>query len=184
MKQNKSTWVILGLLIIVGSVCRVAGFAPQIAMAVFGGVVLKDKRAAFLFPILSMLLSDAIYELLYLNGVFEYPGFYTGQISNYILIIALTFFGIWAKKRDWLGIATAVVAAPVTYFFLSNFLVWFGGGGYQRQKTFSGLLLCYQDGLPFLRSSLITTAIFSAILFGAYYLIQRFVLLPRQQQLS
>jgi hypothetical protein len=60
------------------------------------------------------------------------------------------------------------------YFLLSNFAVWLGGGGFQRPKTFSGLMLCYEDALPFLRSSMGYTVLFSALLFGSYFLIRRF----------
>ncbi|HVG42153.1 MAG TPA: DUF6580 family putative transport protein [Chitinophagaceae bacterium] len=171
----------LGLLIIVGSVFRVLGFAPQIAMAVFAGAVIKDKKLAFIFPLFSMLLSDVIYQVLYMNGLVEYTGFYSGQVTNYILIMGLTFFGMLIKKWNLLRISAAVIAAPVTYFLLSNFLVWAGGGGYQRPKTVEGLMLCYNDALPFFRSSLETTAVFSILLFGGYYLINRYVLHQKQQ---
>jgi hypothetical protein len=181
MKVNKSLFVALGLLLLVGSLFRVLGFAPQIAMAVFAGVVVKDKKLAFLFPLVSMLLSDALYQILYMNGLVEYAGFYTGQVTNYILIVGLTFFGILVKKVSLLRIAAAVVAAPTAYFLLSNFMVWAGGGGLQRPKTFDGLLLCYSDALPFYRSSLETTALFSLVLFGGYYLINKFVLQRKQQ---
>ncbi len=181
MKQNKSLFLALALLIIVGSAFRVMGFAPQIAMAVFAGAVVKDKKLAFLFPLISMLLSDVLFQVLYLNGIVEFAGFYKGQISNYILLISLTFFGIWIHQLKVGRIAAAAVAAPITYFLASNFMVWAGGGGYQRPFTFGGLLLCYNDALPFLRNSLITTALFSIILFGGYYLINRLVLHQKQE---
>jgi len=183
MKQNKSLFLALVLLIIVGSLFRVLGFAPQIAMAVFAGAVVKDKKLAFIFPLVSMLLSDALYQVLFLNGLVEYAGFYTGQVTNYILIISLTFFGMAIKKLNVMRIAAAVIAAPTAYFLISNFMVWAGGGGYSRPLTFNGLLLCYNDALPFWRSSLETTAVFSLILFGGYYLINHFVL-QRKQQLA
>lgn len=186
MKQNKSAWLAFGLLIIIGSVFRAAGFAPQIAMAIFGAAVIKDKKLAFILPLLSMLLSDVFIEILYRNGLMNYGGFwsgqtfYDGQVLNYILLAGLTLVGFWARNLNWARIAVATITAPVIFFLLSNLFVWIGGAGYSRPHTFSGLILCYEDGLPFLRTSIMYTAMFSAILFGGYFLVQRFVL-PRKQ---
>jgi hypothetical protein len=180
MKENKSLFLALGLLVVVGSVFRVAGFAPQIAMAVFGAAVIKDKRLAFLLPLVSMFLSDVLYEVLFRYGYAPYGGFYQGQITNYILLAGITLVGFWARNLNWSRIAAATVAAPTIYFLASNFVVWLGGGGLQRPKTFDGLLMCYNDAVPFFRSSLIYTAMFSAILFGGYFLVQRFVLHRKQ----
>ncbi|ANE52915.1 DUF6580 family putative transport protein [Flavisolibacter tropicus] len=176
MKFNKSLWVAIGLLIIVGSVSRLFGFAPQIAMAIFGGAMIKDKKLAFVVPMISMLLSDVLMEVLFVNGYFPYSGFYSGQVTNYVLLASLTLFGFMVKSWNVARIATAAVAAPTTYFLISNFIVWANGGGYSRPKNFGGLMMCYTDALPFYRSYLISTLVFSVIFFGGYYLVQRFVL--------
>ena len=166
----------MALLIITGSVFRVAGFAPQIAMAVFGGAVIKDKRLAFLLPLVSMFLSDVLYQVLFNYGYVPYGGFYEGQIVNYILLAGITLIGLWARNLNWTRVVAATLAAPTVYFLASNFLVWFGGGGSQRPKTFGGLMMCYNDAVPFFRSGLASTILFSTILFGGYFLIQRFIL--------
>jgi len=186
MKQNRSALVAFALLIIIGSIFRAAGFAPQIAMAIFGAAVIRDKKLALILPLLSMLISDVFIEILYRNGYMNYGGFYSGetffdgQILNYVLLAGLTLIGFWARNLNWARIAIATVAAPITYFLVSNLLVWMGGAGYSRPHTFAGLMACYEDGLPFLRTSLLYTALFSTILFGGYFLLQRFVL-PRKQ---
>ena len=175
MKWNKQIVIAFLLLIIVGSICRVAGFAPQIAMVVFGAAVIKDKRFAILLPLVSMFLSDLLYQGLFYFGLTEYGGFYAGQLENYLLIVALSIFGFWARNLQPAKIIVATLAAPSVFFLVSNFMVWMGGGGLLRPKTFDGLLLCYNDALPFFRSSLITTVAASAILFGSYFLAQHFV---------
>src|SRR5215207_6484158 len=115
MKLNKSLFPPLLMLILIGSLCRVAGFAPQIAMAVFGAAVIKDKRLAFILPLLSMLLSDVVYQVLYQYGYMDYPGFYSGQSFfdsqwlNYILLAALTLFGFWARTLSLGRIVAATV---------------------------------------------------------------------------
>lgn len=186
MKQNRSALLAFGLLIIVGSAFRAAGLAPQIAMAVFGAAVIRDKRLAFVLPLLSMLISDVFIEVLYRSGYMSYGGFYAGQtffdgqILNYILLAGLTLVGFWARNLNWTRIAAASITAPVIYFLLSNFFVWVGSAGYSRPHTFSGLMLCYEDALPFFRTSLMYTVLFSAVLFGGYFLVQRLVLHRKQ----
>ena len=181
MKITKQIATGFILLIVIASLYRIMpgrpyGFAPQIAMAIFGGAIIKDKKFAFLLPLLSMFISDAMFEILYRNGVGNMPGFYEGQIINYILFTSLTIFGFFIKNFNIGRIAIASLAAPTTYFLLSNFMVWLSSSPYaglQRPKTFNGLLLCLGDGLPFYAWSIAATLIFSAILFGSYYLITR-----------
>ena len=181
MKLNKSIIIAFLLLIVISSLYRVWenrpwGFAPQIAMALFGGAVIKDKKWAFILPLLSMFLSDVLYEILYVNGLTELRGFYKGQITNYILFAGLTFFGFLIKKINWVNVLAASLIAPTLYFIASNFFVWLSAtGGLQRPKTFNGLLMCYNDGLPFYKGYILGTLFFSTILFGGYYLITRYV---------
>ncbi len=155
---------------------RPYGFAPQIAMAIFGGAIIKDKKFAFLLPLLAMFVSDALYQLLYINGVGIIPGFYEGQLVNYLLFAGLTVFGLFIKNFNVKNIALASLSAPTAYFLISNFLVWVSSSplsGLNRPKTFSGLMMCYVDGLPFYPWSLAATFIFSTILFGSYYFMSK-----------
>jgi hypothetical protein len=182
MKQNRSLLLAFILLVLAASLYRVwpdrpFGFAPQWAMAVFGGAVIKDKRLAFLFPLLSIFISDTIYQLMFQNGTSQIWGFYEGQWSNYILFASLTVFGLMIRKINWIKIVAASLAAPSAYFLISNFLVWAAGAGYQRAT----LMEAYADGIPFYQMSLISTLVFSGALFGSYFLIRNQSLQPKQQ---
>jgi hypothetical protein len=146
-------------------------------MAIFGGAVIKDKRLAFLFPLLSIFISDTIYQLMFQNGATQIWGFYEGQWSNYVLFGLLTVFGLMIRKISWIKIIAASLAAPSVYFLISNFLVWIGGGGYHRPT----LMGAYIDGIPFYQMSLMATLIFSGVLFGTYFLIRDQSLQPKQQ---
>jgi hypothetical protein len=185
MKNKKTIIVSLILLIVVSAVYRVLprptglyGFAPQIAMAIFGGAIFRnDKKWAFALPIISMFVGDLLFQILYNNGLTQLYGFYPGQLQNYILFAALTMIGFLIKKINVLNVLIAAIASPTIYFLISNFLVWAGNNqatrGLDRPRTFNGLMLCYNDGLPFYPGSLIGTVFFSTILFGGYYLIKR-----------
>lgn len=175
MKLNRQLIINFILLIVVASIYRVLprpfGFAPQIAMALFAGVVVKDKRWAFAFPLLSMFLSDLFYQVLYINGLTSIEGFYGGQVENYLMITALTAIGFLINTNKIPSYVAGFFAAPTAYFLISNFAVWIGGGGYQRPKTLEGLMMCYADGIPFYQMSILSTFVFGAILFGAHKLI-------------
>ncbi|MGH2565659.1 MAG: DUF6580 family putative transport protein [Ginsengibacter sp.] len=181
MKLNRQIIIGFILLIVIASLYRIMpgrpfGFAPQWAMAIFAGAIIKNKKFAFLLPLLSMFISDALYEVLYRNGVGNINGFYEGQITNYILFALMTCFGFFIKNFNISKIALASIAAPTAFFFLSNFMVWASNSplaGLNRPKTFNGLLLTLNDGVPFYAWSIAATLIFSAILFGSYYLITK-----------
>ena len=80
MKLSRYTLISFLLLIVIAAIYRAIpgrpwGFAPQFAMAIFGGSVLKDKKMSFLLPILSLLISDFLYEILFINGLTDIQGF-------------------------------------------------------------------------------------------------------------
>ncbi len=190
MKISRSVILAFGFLILAASLYRVwdgrpYGFAPQIAMAIFGGAIIKNKKLAFILPLLSMFISDAIYQVLYLNGYTTIQGFYEGQWQNYLLFGLLTTIGFLIKKVNVLNVLVASVAAPTVYFILSNFIVWAGWQGTRglgRPKTWEGLMMSYTDALPFYPNSIYSTLIFSAIFFGGYYLVNKYFL-RREHQL-
>lgn len=177
MKLNKSTLWALGAMIVVAAVYRSIpgrpwGFTPQIAMGIFGGAVIKDKKWAFALPIFSMFLSDLLYQLLYKAGVTSIYGFYSGQWVNYVLVALMVFIGMMITRITVLSVAAASVIAPLVFFLISNFTTWSGLAGLRglnRPFTFNGLMLAYQDGLPFLPGSILGTVFFCAVLFGGYY---------------
>ncbi len=179
MKLNKNIILALVLLIVIAAIYRIIpnrplGFAPQIAMALFGGALFtKNKKWAFLLPIVSMFISDALYQLLYINELSQTKGFYSGQITNYLLFAGLTVIGFGIKTTKVPSIIMGIIVAPTVYFLVSNGLVWANGGGYHHPKTLSGMLACLADGIPFYQGSLIGTTVFATLLFGGYYIINQ-----------
>jgi hypothetical protein len=179
MKRDNQVITVFALLIVISAVYRVIPFenrpiwlgGPQLAIALFAGSIIKDRKWAFAIPIFSMLIGDLLMEGLFAIGATSYKGFYNGQLLNYALIAMLTVVGFFINHRKVSSIVGGMVAAPTLYFILSNFAVWVSGGGLQRPKTPAGLAMCYADALPFYGSSLLTMAIFGTVLFGGYSLL-------------
>lgn len=177
MKSKKHLVFTLIAFILLAALYRVLpyrepGFVPHLAMALFAGAMIRNKVWAFAFPLLSMLISDTIYHFLYINGMTPIQGFYPGQLVNYLLFAGMTAVGFLIRKVNVATVALHSVTITVAYFLISNFLVWSGGGGYARPRTFSGLMMCYVDALPFLQWNLISTLLFSAVLFGGWKLFE------------
>lgn len=148
--------------------------APQLALALFAGSVIKNRKWSFAVPIISLFLSDLLIQLFYITGLStDIPGFYSGQLVNYGFIALLTVVGFFVNSQKAESVLGGILTVPTLYFILSNFAVWVGGGGFNRAKTFSGMLQCYVDGLPFYGYSLLSTAIYGVALFGGYALFKR-----------
>ncbi len=188
MKLNKTLlWTFIAM-VLVAAVYRAIpgrpfGFAPQMALALFGGAMIRDKKWAFALPLFSLFISDLIYHLLFITGVTDIQGLYAYQIPMYLCYIAITLFGFLMKRVNFLNVAFFGTAGSVIFFLLSNLLVLIGGFGFARPKTFEGLMLCYQDALVFYRdygvingfygNVLIGDLFFTALIFGGYYLVQK-----------
>jgi hypothetical protein len=191
MRNKHTTILVFVLLIVAAALYRVWdsrpwGFAPQIAMALFAGSVIKDKRFSFLLPLFSMLISDVLYQILYMQGLTEIRGFYGGpQWINYILFTLITVIGFFIKKYKVGSIIVGSLIGAVFFFIMSNFLMWLGGGldinNQPYPKTFEGLMDCLAAGLPFFRGSVWATLLFNGIFFGCYYLYNRYILKVQPQ---
>ena len=168
--MKKNTFIVVVILIVATAIFSVVlGFSPHIAVAVFSGALFaSNKKLAFMLPILTMLLSDVVFQVLYLTGKNTYPGFYgIDQLINYLMIAGLAFIGLYARGFKLTNILAANVAAPVVFFLVSNFFVWATFGGWHHPLTFSGLMACYVDGIPFFWKYLGSTLVFGTIFFGA-----------------
>ena len=179
MKKKYVPLLMLLFIVFISSIYRIIpgrpyGFDLQIALSIFAGsLFINNKKNAFLIPILGLFISDLMYYILFKNGFTKMNGFYEGQWINYVLMGLIPIFGFYINHKKITNFIIIILSAPTFYFLFSNFFVWIGGGGYQRPKTFYGLIQCLQDGIPFYKNSLIGTCIFSIILFGIYHFIKK-----------
>lgn len=143
-------------------------------MAIFAGAVIKDRRLAFALPVLAMFLSDVIFEL---SGIA--PGFWGwGQLVGYGILAVITFIAFSMKKISVFSVAGYSIGSSLLFFFLSNsaFFVFDNPIYNLYPQNFSGYVATLAGGLPFLRTGIVTDLVFSTILFGSYFLVQRYAL--------
>jgi hypothetical protein len=172
MINYKSNIFIGAALIIFAAVLKAvtfpASFNPIIAISLFSGVVISDKKLAFLMPLLAMFVSDIILEVFNIA-----PGFYgMGQIGNYISLMLVTVLGFGIKKVNAVNVVGFSLASSLLFFLLSNTNVFFFDT-IAYEKSISGYMTCLAAGIPFIKNGLITDLFFSAVLFGSYQLLYK-----------
>jgi hypothetical protein len=146
-------------------------FAPVGAMALFSGAMLKDRRWAFLFPLLALFAGDI------------FVGFHKLMPVVYASYLVNVAIGMWLRdRRTTPRIAAATLAVAVQFFLVTNFGVWAFLNSFPH--TVAGLTACYLSGLPFFWNTLAGDALYAALLFGSFALAERFFPVLREPLLS
>lgn len=175
MKQNKQLVLLAVVMVIVAALSRIAfyplNYSPVIAMALFGGSVIRDKKLAFALPLFAMLLSDVLFEITNIA-----PGFWGwGQVIGYGIFALITVLGFALKKISILNVAGFSVASSLIFFFLSNSSVWlFASSAYAR--SVDGWMSCLAAGIPFLQNGILTDLVYSGVFFGGFLLAKNYTL--------
>lgn len=160
MREKYYPTVIALCLIAIGITMRLlphpANFAPVAAISIFGGAVLPRKLAIWV-PLAAMMVSDAVI------------GFYSLMplIWGCYLLIALASSYL-LRPASLLKGALLTVSSSVFFFVVTNFGVWGTSGMYAH--TWSGIISCYTLALPFFRNTALSDAVYTATLFGVYFL--------------
>jgi len=139
-------------------------FTPVISTALFAGAYL-GKRLAFLVPVAAMLLSDVLI------------GFYGFASMAFIYgsLLMIVILGTAMKGRTSpLRIGALSLAGAVLFFVVTNFGVWVIPNSFYP-KTLSGLFECFVMAIPFFGNTVLSALIYSAVIFGAYELAEKYV---------
>jgi hypothetical protein len=175
-KQSTSTLIIAVLLIVLAALSRVImypyNYSSILAMAIFSGAVIKDKRLAFAMPLIAMVLADVLFEFFTTA-----PGFWGwGQLVGYCILALITFIAFSMKKINVLTVAGYSIGSSLLFFFLSNsaFFVFDNPIYHLYPQNFDGYTQSLAAGIPFLKKGLIVDLIYSGVLFGTYYLVKHY----------
>jgi hypothetical protein len=167
------------LYVLAGSPVNWANFSPVAAIFLCSGAFLY-RRAAYLWPLIALLVSDVI-----INAHYHVPLLDTRMISGYFCFALFLLLGRWlGQKRQakafWM--LGGAVAASLLFYVVTNTVDWFFDSSVPfpvelYAKTFSGWLQALTIGHPnfpptylFLRNTLV-----SDLLFTAAFLLTQFV---------
>jgi hypothetical protein len=96
------------------------------------------------------------------------------QLLGWAAFAVVALIGRWLRNRVSVRtVMAASFAGPTAFFLISNLAVWLGGHGQMYPPTWNGLAACYVAALPFFRNSLVSSLLFSGLLFGSYELYRR-----------
>lgn len=133
-------------------------FTPVLSIALFAGALFQSKWKAFAIPIIGLILSNFLL------------GFYAITWVVVVIMAGITALGFGLKvKRSaprWISFS---IASSLVFFIVSNFFVWVLADLYP--PTPEGLWTSYVMAIPFYKNLLLSTLIYSLVLFEG----QRFI---------
>ena len=122
----------------------------------------KDARKAapgVLVTLLALALSDAVMGF--------YHGFWYVYAAALVPVVLGRLIGDRAGAKS---IALAALASSLSFFLITNFMVWAGGRMYPH--TPAGLTACFVAAIPFYQNQLLGDAFYTVALFGGYALLR------------
>ncbi len=168
MTQNKTNILIATILVAFAAIMKVVTFPhsinPIIAISLFSGVIIKDKKISFAMPLIAMFTSDLMLEVFNIA-----PGFYgMGQVGNYLSLLLVTVLGFSMKKINPINVIGYSVGSSLLFFLLSNTNCYLFDNFNTYGTGIIGWANCLTAGIPFMKNGIAIDLCFSTLLFGSY----------------
>ena len=181
----KNNWLWVVLLTVGAMLTRILPHPPNVtpmtAICLFSGMALGFRLLTFVLPFVVLYASDFLINntigrafITDTSEVIWWTDFMNWTYGSYFLIILISAFVL--KRAKTQSVVLTALGSGILFFLLTNFSSWVGYSYYP--KSFAGLLLCYEAGLPFFRVSIIGDIAFALILFWSY----RWITTPQQSQ--
>lgn len=140
-------------------------FSPLMAVSLFSGAYVTDRRLKFGLPILTMLLSDM--GIWAATGQFAW-GFPTDRWAAYLCLGMGVVLGMGLNPQSRIPRTVAAVGggvlAEALFFVVTNFLYFWGNSEFPQNSV--GLMACYVAAVPFAGRSFVSTLCYSLLLFS------------------
>ncbi len=162
LKKNK--YILLTFLIVLVALSNIflsniPNFSPIASLALFSGFYFSNKKLALIIPISCMLISDF------------FIGFHSLMWAVYLSFSLTVILGFFMRNASPKNVILNSIWSSILFFLITNFAVWIEGSFYSFD--ISGLTLCFTMGLPFFKNTLLSSIIFSTILFGGFEVINQ-----------
>ena len=140
-------------------------FSPLMALSLYAGATLADRRYRFGLPLLTLLLSDL--GIWAVTGQFSWA-FPSGYWSSYLCNLIAVVMGSGLSRLTGTSRLLAAVgcgwSAEAIFFIVTNFVYFWTQT--DLPHTPAGLWACYVAAIPFAGKSFTSTAIYSMLLFS------------------
>lgn len=140
---------------------NIPNFSPVASVALFSGFYLSNKKLALLIPVACMLISD------------YFIGFHSLMWAVYLSFAFTVVMGIKMKTSSSKKVIINSLLSSLIFFFITNSAVWLTGNFYS--SDLSGLGLCLTMGIPFFKYTLLSSIVFSTILFGGFQILNQLI---------
>lgn len=162
MKSNQ--FIFVSILIIATAFSNIIfadipNFSPIASVALFSGFYFSNKKIALIIPVACMFISD------------YFIGFHSYMWAVYLSFVLIAILGVYMKKAQPKNIFLNTLLSSILFFLITNSAVWISGNYYT--KDLSGLALCLTMGIPFFKYTLLSSAVFSTILFGGLEIVNK-----------
>lgn len=98
-----------------------------------------------------------------------YAPWHSTRCVDYLALLGYVLLGRLFSRYGMVGLGAAALLGSVQFFLITNFAWWLENG----PLTLSGLLLAYQNAIPFYRNTLASDLVFPFAFLGLHYLWQR-----------
>jgi hypothetical protein len=134
-------------------------FSPVYGALLFGGATIK-KRHSIWFSALTLGVSDVVLT----KFIYQF-NLGWDELIQVAAFVSIAMIG-WILKKHFsvVRLGFACLAAPLSFYLISDFGVWLGYGSYPH--TWNGLLACYIAAIPYQGRIIPSTALFAVLLFG------------------
>ncbi len=144
------------LLVILGVLSRllphISQFTAILAVAMFGGMYLP-RRQAMILPVAIMIISDV------------FLGFHNTMFWTWGGMMLASAIGIYLRQhKNGVSVIVGSFIASFVFFIVTNFGAWLT----LYPLNTAGFVECYTLAIPFFRSTLLSTVVYSVILFYGY----------------
>lgn len=162
-KKNYNSLIVIAL-ILLASLSRVVphqpNFTPVLAIMLFAGVYLP-KKYVLAVPLLVMAFTDF------------HLGFHNTMLFTWGSFILIGLLGLVVKKKkNIVTVLGSSLLGGILFYVVTNFGVFIMNAWYPH--TWEGLLQCYVAGIPFFRNTLLSSVVYTSVLFGSYEIINLF----------
>jgi hypothetical protein len=155
-------------------------FMPLMAVCLYSGATMTDRRYAIGMPLLALIASDLVLWLITGQSFWTVPmagwspagafcmATLSFLVSAFCYVIAI-YLGKGVNRRPWplrgLDAFGRGMLSEAIFFLLTNF-VYFLSQTTDHPHTAAGLIACYVAAIPFAGRSFASTAFYSVLLFS------------------
>jgi len=144
------------------------GVWPFAASALFAGWTLRRPALSVVVPLAALPLSNVALA----------ADDWRVTAVVYAATVVPAFAGMLARRFSRaMPVVGAMLSCSLIFFVTTNFAVWAFNGMYPM--TWQGLVQCYVAALPFLDKTVLGDLLWTAVLFGGAWLVQRTPVMAR-----